>query len=427
MWMQLTGKLRRWNQQSFETMKTSRLASLVLAALLQIAPFAARTVESLPVLANSPAAIVLKWVVGALALVGTYHTVSAATAVLASSKTIQGTTGTRLSYQIKINDGQNRTPGSWVVSGQVFGGSGSTTLGLPPGLSLALNTGIISGTPTQGGTSSVTITAYEHANRGGGKLTFTLSFIITSTLSPPAIVAQPAGGEIVEGNSFTFTVVASGTTPLAYQWQLGGNAIPSATTATLTLNPVRIEDSGTYTVTVSNSDGSSTSAAAILTVKTAVIAPTITAQPVNITVHAGEKITLGVSEQGSGPFSHQWKHNGVTIAGSTNASFSVAAASSADAGDYVAVVSGPGGNAVSSIATVTIVPLSLAIRGFNSGGATLVLQTIPGRSYAIQASETLGADSWQTVGLETATADTLTVQASGAPSPQRFWRYGLTQ
>lgn len=408
-------------------MKISRMASLILAGFLHIAPFAARTIDSLPALASSPAAIVLKWVVGVLAIAGTYHTVSAATAVLASSKTIQGTTGTRLSYQIKINDGQNRTPGSWVINGQTFAGSGSTSLGLPPGLSLTLNTGIISGTPTQGGPFSATITAYEHGNRSGGKLTFTLSFVITPSVSPPGIASQPAGGEIGEGRSFTFTVAANGSAPLAYQWQFGGNAIPNATATTFTLDPVRMEDAGRYTVTVNNSAGSATSAAAILTVKPALIAPAITAQPVSATVHPNERITMSASAQGSGPLANEWRHDGVTIAGATGTIVSLASATSADAGNYWVVVSGPGGSAVSSTATVTIVPLSLTIRQFNSGGLSVIMQTIPGRSYAIQASETLAPDSWQTVGLETATAETLTFQTSIAPTSERFWRYGLSQ
>src|SRR5690348_8728222 len=97
-------------------MKTSKLASVILALFLQCAPFLTRTIQGWAGSAGSPAAIVMKWVIGALAVAGTYHTVSAATATLRSPSTIQGTVGTRVSYQIKISDGQTRLPESWLIN-----------------------------------------------------------------------------------------------------------------------------------------------------------------------------------------------------------------------------------------------------------------------------------------------------------------------
>src|SRR5207244_5482572 len=124
------------------------------------------------------------------------------------------------SYQIKINDGQNRTPESWLIDGQLLGRTGSTTMGMPPGLSLALNTGIISGIPTQAGSFPVTITAYEHPSGGGAQLTFTITFIIAAGASAPVITTQPSGGEVIEGVAFSFTVTASGSPAPVYQWRL---------------------------------------------------------------------------------------------------------------------------------------------------------------------------------------------------------------
>lgn len=248
-------------------MKTTRIASIALAAFLHVAPFAAKSVQSLPGLAASPIAIVLKWVIGAFALGGAYHTVSAATAVLASSSSATGKVGTRMSYQIKISDGKNRAPGSWVISGTTFSSStGSTTVGMPSGLSLALATGIISGIPTRAGTFPVTITAYEERSLRGAKLTFTVTFTIEGDVVAPAVVTAPQSLAVHPGESARFTVAASGSTPLAYQWKLNGTDIQGASSATLTLNAVGEADLGNYSVVVSNAGGSSTSSAAELTI-----------------------------------------------------------------------------------------------------------------------------------------------------------------
>src|SRR5690242_3971155 len=147
--------------------RNMRIASLVLAGLLHITPIATRVAQSIPALTNSPIAIVMTWAIRVAALAGAYHTVSAASAVLASATSVNGTVGTRVSYQIRISDGENRTPESWQIQGQMFSASGSTTKGMPPGLSLSLSTGIISGTPTTAGTFPTTITAYELPNGGG--------------------------------------------------------------------------------------------------------------------------------------------------------------------------------------------------------------------------------------------------------------------
>jgi hypothetical protein len=77
-------------------MKTKPIAGLTLAVFLQLAPVAARMAPSVATLPNSPAAILFKWVVGALSIAGTYHTVSAATAVLASATSVKGKSGTRI-------------------------------------------------------------------------------------------------------------------------------------------------------------------------------------------------------------------------------------------------------------------------------------------------------------------------------------------
>jgi hypothetical protein len=78
----------------------------------------------------------------------------------------------------------------------------------------------------------------------------------------PTLVSQPQGGTLVYGSSHNptnLTVGAVALLPLSYQWSLNGNVIPGATTSTYTASTA-----GSYTVTVTSSAGSVTSAPAML-------------------------------------------------------------------------------------------------------------------------------------------------------------------
>jgi hypothetical protein len=90
----------------------------------------------------------------------------------------------------------------------------------------------------------------------------------------PSITVQPAAQSVSVGQSATFSVTASGTAPLAYQWQKNGSAISGATAASYTTPTTTSADNGaTFTVTVSNAGGSVSSAGAKLTVTAATPPP----------------------------------------------------------------------------------------------------------------------------------------------------------
>jgi hypothetical protein len=86
---------------------------------------------------------------------------------------------------------------------------------------------------------------------------------------PPVITTQPQSQTVTAGANVTFTVVASGTPPLSYQWRFNRVPIAGATGPTLVLNAVQVSDAGSYTVVVSNAHGNATSQPAILTVNAA--------------------------------------------------------------------------------------------------------------------------------------------------------------
>src|SRR5204863_10065440 len=130
----------------------------------------------------------------------------------------------------------------------------------------------------------------------------------------PTITTQPASQTVSTGQTATFTVTATGTAPLSYQWQKNGTAIGAATTASYTTSATTASDNGDqFTVVVSNAVGSVTSNAAALTVNAALVAPTITTQPASQTVSVGQTATFTVTATGTAPLSYQWQKNGTAI------------------------------------------------------------------------------------------------------------------
>ncbi|MBE7213482.1 MAG: immunoglobulin domain-containing protein, partial [Gluconacetobacter diazotrophicus] len=85
----------------------------------------------------------------------------------------------------------------------------------------------------------------------------------------PAVTTQPASVSAVLGNGASFSVAASGSGTLSYQWYKGsvgsGTALSGATAATYTISATATGDAGTYYCVVTNAYGSATSSGATLT------------------------------------------------------------------------------------------------------------------------------------------------------------------
>jgi hypothetical protein len=88
-----------------------------------------------------------------------------------------------------------------------------------------------------------------------------------TTVVAPTIATQPASRTVVAGFSTTLTVVASGS-DLQYQWFKDSGAISGATGSSFTITNAEAADAGDYYVVVSNSAGTVTSSAAVVTVDT---------------------------------------------------------------------------------------------------------------------------------------------------------------
>src|ERR1051325_852561 len=138
------------------------------------------------------------------------------------------------------------------------------------------------------------------------------------TLNAPAspiITGQPQNQSVAQGANATFSVSASGATPLYYQWRFNTtNLLAGATASSYTRSNAQPADAGSYSVIVSNSVGATNSANAILTV---IVPPAITTQPQSQTVNQGTSATFTVSASGTTPFTYQWSFNAGSISGAT--------------------------------------------------------------------------------------------------------------
>jgi glucose/arabinose dehydrogenase len=103
--------------------------------------------------------------------------------------------------------------------------------------------------------------------RGSGSTTGGVYRVSYTASQAPSITTHPASQTVPAGGSVTFSVSASGTTPLSYQWQRNGANLSGATASSYTIAAVSAADSGaTFRAVVSNAFGSATSNAATLTV-----------------------------------------------------------------------------------------------------------------------------------------------------------------
>ena len=176
----------------------------------------------------------------------------------------------------------------------------------------------------------------------------------TATLNvgvPPAIVMQPTNEAVAVGSLATLSVVASGSSPLAYQWLINGRILANATNSTLVISNTQVSDGGRYSVRVSNTYGSARSDTVTLSVG---LAPVIVAQPVGLSVALGARASFTVGATGTAPLSYQWSLGGTNLAAATTNVLVITNAQLSDAGSYAVLVSNPFGSAPSSNALLLV-------------------------------------------------------------------------
>lgn len=215
--------------------------------------------------------------------------------------------------------------------------------------------------------------------------------------SAPVIAQAPQDLAATVGGTATFVVLASGNPAPSIQWQRDGADLPGATGAVLQLGAVGIADDGAkLRARVSNLQGTTTSAAATLSVSYGPgqpVAPAIVTQPMSATVIAGRNATFVVAATGNPAPAYQWKRDGAPIPGATGPVYSFGPVAIADhLATFTAVASNASGFVESIAATLRVdTPASIQMQ-------------------PLDASVPVG------------TAASFSVTASGSPSPSYQWR-----
>jgi hypothetical protein len=224
-------------------------------------------------------------------------------------------------------------------------------------------------------TTNLTISNAQMNNSGNysvvvtniaGSVTSSVFATLTVTNSLPSITG-PTNQTVVVGANVKIAVTATGTVPLSYQWQMNGTnlvnsghsgQIGGATTDMLTIGNAQTNNSGSYSVIVTNLEGSVTSSVAILTVASS---PVITTQPTNQTVAVGATVTNAVIAVGIGPLRYQWwvdgtnlVKNGDGISGATNSVLTIINAQTTNSGSYKVTITNLAGSVTSSNAVLTV-------------------------------------------------------------------------
>src|SRR5580658_10128263 len=170
----------------------------------------------------------------------------------------------------------------------------------------------------------------------------------------PVITQQPASQTVTTGQPATFSVVATGTAPLTYQWYMSGATV-GTNAGTFTIPQAASSQTGAQIyVNVSNSTGATKSNTVSLTVSSAATAPTISQQPASVTVAAGQAASFSVTATGTAPLTYQWFMNGTKV-GTNSDSYTISQTASGQNGAQIyATVTNTVGTATSRTVTLTV-------------------------------------------------------------------------
>ena len=217
-----------------------------------------------------------------------------------------------------------------------------------------------------------------YADNGSFQGTNTGTFLIAA---PPLISKQPSAQGTTNGGNVNFSFTATGSQPLAYQWQSsltgtngwsdltdgttdGGSIIAGSGTTNLNISAVTTNDMASYRVIVANSFGSVTSSVVTLSVS---LLPIIITQPANVALTNGQTARFNVVATGIPTLTYQWVFNQTNlltdgnpvwssssiISGYDTANLNISSVATGDLGKYQVIVSNDFGSVTSRVATLT--------------------------------------------------------------------------
>jgi hypothetical protein len=174
---------------------------------------------------------------------------------------------------------------------------------------------------------------------------------------PPTIIVPPRGQTNVVGSTMTFSIVTSGSVPMAYRWLRASLPLVTnilySTNCTFTITNAQASQSGTYRVVLTNSGNLNPIVNATFAVLI-VAPPVFTFQPISQSVSPGTDVTFSPSVSGTAPFGAQWRFQGTDLPGATNVTLSLTNVQPAQQGAYQLLVTNLAGMATSIVATLTV-------------------------------------------------------------------------
>lgn len=224
---------------------------------------------------------------------------------------------------------------------------------LIPGATSAILS-IVSAQESDVGSYTVTVT-----NGAGSVTSAGATLTVDAPLTLPRITAMPVGQTVLQDSAVTFSVTATGTRPLTYQWFKDGSPLPGATEDTLNLGAVKPGDAGSFTVRVSNAAGSVVSDPALLVVQVPATVPVIITPPSPATSSVGAPASFSVVADGAAPLTYSWRRDGVLVPGATRSTLVIGGVQEADRGEYAVTVTNALGSVTSPPVRLTVLVPSL--------------------------------------------------------------------
>ena len=222
--------------------------------------------------------------------------------------------------------------------------------------------------------------------------------------APPKVTRHPVSQTTNPGKSVTFSVSASGTPPLSFQWLKDGTMIDGQTSETFTIHSVSENDEGVFSCRITNDAGSVESDAAQLYVTAP---PEVTRHPMSQTINPGKSVTFSVSASGDPPLSFQWLKDGKQIKEQTAEILTIDSVSEKNKGVFSCRITNAAGSVESDAAqlSVTAPPDDISAK------AKLIVQ-LPPEVTRHPASQTINPGK----------SVTFSVSASGTPPLSFQWK-----
>ncbi|MFM1769796.1 MAG: hypothetical protein RJA22_2325 [Verrucomicrobiota bacterium] len=212
---------------------------------------------------------------------------------------------------------------------------------------------------------------------------------------PPALVVDPVPATVTEGDMLVLEGLATGSSPLAYQWRrdgvplADGPGVFGSRTHRLTLLNLSVSQAGLYSLAVTNASGQAVSAPAAVSVlpPPPSLAPVVTVNPVGRQAFDGGQVTFTVSASGAQPLAFQWQFNGTNLSdslqvgGASTPTLQLSNLQSSEIGNYSVLVSNVHGVARSTPVALVVLPAASAV-----GAAYLNLQAAGYTGWVAQTS-----------------------------------------